>query len=89
MRVCVSKEEADDESIGFADGEERKKGAKLEIIKIIYRRVAVSMYICTNIYIVIVALVYLCTFYPTDVDVFWVKMCKKSYFLYFARLSMD
>ena len=76
--------------VGFADGEEReKKGAKFEIIKIMYRRAIVTVYICT----ITVALAYLCTnlynFTPTDVGVFGVKMCKKSCFLYFARLSMD
>ena len=66
-----------------------KKGAKLEIIKIMYGRATVTVYICT----VTVALVYLSTilhnFTSIDVGVFWIKMCKKSYFLYFARLSMD
>ena len=48
MRVCVSEEEADDESVGCADGEERdKKGVKLEIIIIMYRRATVTVYICT------------------------------------------
>ena len=90
MGVCVSEEEADNEGVGFVDGEEReKKGAKLEIIKIMYGRATVTVYICT----VTVALVYLSTilhnFTSIDVGVFWIKMCKKSYFLYFARLSMD
>ena len=58
MEVCVSEEEADDEGVGFADGEERgKKGVKLEIIKIMYRRATVTMYVC----MVTVALVYLYT----------------------------
>ena len=48
MGVCVSKEEADDdERVGCADGEERKKRAKSEIIIIMYRRATVTVYICT------------------------------------------
>ena len=48
MGVCVSEEEADDEGVGCADGEERKKkGAELEIIIIMYRRTTVTVYICT------------------------------------------
>ena len=48
MGVCVSEEEADDEGVGCANGEEReKKGVKLEIIKIMYRRATVTVYICT------------------------------------------
>ena len=48
--------------VGFADGEEReKKGVKLEIIKIMYRKTTVTMHICT----VTVTLVHLCTiFHP-------------------------
>ena len=59
--VCVSEEEEDDKGIGFADGEERvrgkKKRAKLDIIKIMYRRATITVYICT----VTVARVHLCT----------------------------
>ena len=45
--------------IDFSDGEERerKKEAKLEIIKIMYRRATITMHICT----VTVALMHLCT----------------------------
>ena len=59
MEVCASKQEADDEGVGFADKEERekKKGANLEIIKIMYRRATVIVHIC----MVTVALVHLCT----------------------------
>ena len=48
--------------VGFADGEEReKKGVKLEIIKIMYRKATVTMHIC----MVTVTLVHLCTiFHP-------------------------
>ena len=43
--VCVSEEEEDDEGVSFVDGEEReKKGAKLEIIKIMYRRATVTVH---------------------------------------------
>ena len=55
--VCVLEEEEDDEDVGFANGEERKKkGAKLEIIKIMYRGATVTVHICT----VTIALVHLC-----------------------------
>ena len=65
---------------------EKKKGANLEIIKIMYRRATVTVHICT----VTVALVHLCTIlYPPMWVFFLVKMCKMSCFLYFARLSMD
>ena len=61
----------------------------MEIIKIMYRRATITVYI----YTVTIALVYLCillhNFTPTDMGVFWIKMCKKSCFLYFAKLSMD
>ena len=48
VEVCVSEEEADDEGIGFEDGEERekKRGAKLEIIKIMYRRATITVQLC-------------------------------------------
>ena len=57
MEVCVSEEEVDDEGVGFADREKRKKGAKVEIIKIMYRRATVTVYI----YTVTVAFAYLYT----------------------------
>ena len=72
---CVSKEEADDEFIGFADGEERekKKGAKLEITKIMYRRATITVHICTFT----VVFVYLCTIlHPLMWLFFWSKCVK-------------
>ena len=66
-----------------------KKGSEREMNKIINGRLTVTVYI----YMVIVARVEIYTFLhnfrSTDVENFWVKMCKNSYFLYFARLSMD
>ena len=66
-----------------------KKGSEQEMNKIINGRLTVTVYI----YMVIVARVEIYTFLhyfrSTDVEHFWVKMCKNSYFLYFARLSMD
>ena len=68
--VCVSEEEADDKGVGFANGEERgKKLAKLEIIKIMYRRATITV----HIYTVTVALVHLCTnLHP----LMWVFFCQ-------------
>ena len=57
--------------------------------KIINERATVTVYI----YMIIVAHVEIYTFLHNfrsiDVKHFWIKMCKKSYFLYFARLSID
>ena len=68
--VCVSKEEADDKGVGFTNGEKRgKKWAKLEIIKIMYRRATITVHIC----IVTIALVHLCTnLHP----LMWVLFCQ-------------
>ena len=61
MGVCVSMEEEDDEGekmrLFCRWRRERKKGANLEIIKIMYRRATITVHICT----VTVALVHLCT----------------------------
>ena len=49
---------------------ERKKGAKLEIIKILNARAAITVHICT----VIVAIVHLCTIlHPLMWVFFWLK----------------
>ena len=66
---------------------EKKKGAKLEIIKILVckcynNRVYMHGYFSS--------FAFLYTFTLIDVSFFfWVKMCKMDYFLYFARFSMD
>ena len=52
---------------------ERKKRAKLEIIKIMYRRVTVTM----HIYTVTVALVHLCTILHLLMWVFFWSKCVK------------
>ena len=64
---------------------ERKKGAKLEITKIMYK--SYNNWVCIHGYYS--SCIFMHNFTPTDVGVFWMKMCKKSCFLYFAKLSMD
>ena len=89
--LCASEEKEEDEKLlSLLSPEKReKKRSEREISKIINRRATVTVYI----YMVTVACVEIYTFLhnfrSTDVEYFWVKMCKKSYFLYFTRLSMD
>ena len=66
-----------------------KKGREREMNKIINERVTVVVYISMVTVARVEIYTFLHNFRNTDVEHFWVKMCKKSYFLYFARLSMD
>ena len=60
--------------VDFANGEEREKEeVKLEIIKIMYRRVIVTMHTCT----VTIALVHLCTILHPLMWVFFLSKCVK------------
>ena len=65
-----------------------KKGSEREMNKIINGRATVAMYISTVTVARVEIYIFLHNFRSTDVEHFWVKMCKKSCFLYFARLSM-
>ena len=69
--------------------EKREKGSKREINKIINGRATVTMYIYTVTVARVEIYTFLHNFRSTDMEHFWVKMCKKSCFLYFTRLSMD
>ena len=84
--VCVSEEERrwwGREFVSFVDVEEReKKGAKLEIIKILNAKATVTVHICT----VTVAIMH---FYTHWYGCFLVKMCKMKCFFYFARFCMS
>ena len=91
MGGCVSEEERrwqERECIGFAYGEKRKKkGAKLEIIKILVCKCYNN---CVYMHGYFSSFAFLYNFTLIDVSFFfWVKMCKMDYFLYFARFSMD
>ena len=71
-------------------GEEReKKGSKREINKIINGRATVTVYIYTVTVARVETYTFLHNFSSTDVEHFWVRMCKKSSFLYFGRLSTN
>ena len=61
-------------------GEQRMWGERNNI-KIIYRRATITVHICT----VTIALVYLYTILHPLMCVFFVKIYKMNYFLYFAR----
>ena len=56
--------------------------------KIINGRATVAVYISTVTVARVEIYTFLHNFRSTDVEQFRVKMCKKSCFLYFARLSM-
>ena len=66
-----------------------KKGSEREMNKIINGRATVAVYISTVTVARVEIYTFLHNFRSTDLEHFWVKMCKKSYFLYFARLSID
>ena len=66
-----------------------KKGSKWEMNKIINGRATVAVYISTVTVARVEIYTFLHNFRRTDVEHFWVKMCKKSCFLYFTRVSMD
>ena len=66
-----------------------KKGRKWEMNKIINGRATVTVYISTVTVARVEIYTFLHNFRSTDVKHFWVKICKKSCFLYFARLSMN
>ena len=66
-----------------------KKGSEREMNKIINGRATVIVYISTVIVARVEIYTFLHNFRSTDVEHFWVKICKKSCFLYFARLSMN
>ena len=67
----------------------KKKGSKQEMNKIINGRATVAVYISTVTVARVEIYTFLHNFRSTDMEHFWVKMCKKSCFLYFTRLSMD
>ena len=70
--------------VSCADGEEREKRSESKIIKILYTRATVTVYIFT----VTVALVYIIQdFGSTDVVQFWDKMCKNEGFFYYKKVS--
>ena len=66
-----------------------KKRSEWEMNKIINGQATVIVYIYTVTVARVEIYKFLHNFRSTDVEHFWVKMCKKSCFLYFARLSMD
>ena len=66
-----------------------KKGSEQEMNKIINRGATVIMYISTVIVARVEILTFLHNFKSTDVQYFWIKIYKKSYFFYFTRLFMD
>ena len=66
-----------------------KKGSEREMNKIINGQATVTVYIYTITVARIEIYTFLHNFRSIDVEHFWIKMCKKNYFLYFARLSMD
>ena len=66
-----------------------KKGSEREMNKIINGQATVTVYIYTVTVARVEIYTFLHNFRNIDVEHFWIKMCKKSYFLYFARLSMD
>ena len=66
-----------------------KKGSEQEMNKIINGRAIVTMYISMVTVARVEIYTFLHNFRSIDVEHFWVKMCKKSCFLYFARLSID
>ena len=68
---------------------EEKKGSEREMNKIINGRATVAVYISTVTVARVEIYTFLHNFRSTDVEQFWVKMCKNSCFLYFARLSID
>ena len=57
--------------------------------KIINGRATVTVYIYTVTVAHVEIYTFLHNFRSIDVKHFWIKMCEKSYFLYFARLSID
>ena len=66
-----------------------KKGSEREMNKIINGQATLAVYISTVIVARVEIYTFLHNFRSTDVEHFLVKMCKKSCFLYFARLSID
>ena len=66
-----------------------KKWSEREMNKIINGRATVTVYIYTVTVAHVEIYTFLHNFRSIDVKHFWIKMCKKSYFLYFARVSMD
>ena len=76
--VCILEEERTwwrRECVSFANGKERKKMSESKIIKILNARAIVT------------TLVHLCTIlHPLMWVFFLLKMCKISYFFYFAKL---
>ena len=66
-----------------------KKWSEREMNKIINGRATVAVYISTVTVARVEIYTFLHNFRNTDVEHFWVKMCKNSCFLYFARLSID
>ena len=66
-----------------------KKWSEREMNKIINGRATVAMYISMVTVARVEIFTFLHNFRSIDVEHFWVKMCKKSCFLYFARVSMD
>ena len=66
-----------------------KKGSEQEMNKIINRRATVAVYISMITVARVEIYIFLHNFKSTDVKYFLIKIYKKNYFFYFARLSMD
>ena len=66
-----------------------KKGSEREMNKKINGRATVTVYIFTVIVTRVEIYTFLHNFKNINVEYFWVKMYKKSYFFYFTRLSID